>query len=295
MGTSYNVMSASEDGSIRQWTRDREPVGEPWRGDGRPVVSLAVSPDATMVASGGADGRLRVWNIQGGRVVGDPLEGHTAPAMCLDWSSNGQEIASGSIDGTVRRWNPGTGRQIGPRIETGGLVNTIRYSPQSDKFATGGYAGKIRVWSMDSKLLIEIKGHDDWVNSLCWSKDGAYIFSGSSDRTIRKWHLIDGKEVFVLRGHTHAVSSICVSLDQRHLFSASYDSSVRIWDLKTNRQVGDPLLHKDRLLTVVLSSDGRYITSAGSEEKIYIWSLEAALKQAGAQVRAHIATSLHVL
>ena len=150
----------------------------------------------------------------------------------------------------------------------------------------------IRVWSKDGKLLIEINGHDSWVNSLCWSKDGAHIFSGSADHTIRKWQLIDGKEVFVLRGHTNPVRSICVSLDERRLVSASEDYSVRIWDLKTNQQIVDALPHDDVLLTVVLSSDGRFISSAGLEKKIYVWNLEAALKQAGDQVRAHVAISL---
>jgi len=130
------------------------------------------------------------------------------------------------------------------------------------------------------------------VNSLCWSKDGTHIFSGSYDHTIRKWQLIDGKEVFVLRGHTHAVTSICVSPDERHLVSGSRDYSVRIWNLQTNQQVGEPLLHDDELLTVILCSDARYIASAGLDKKIYIWSLEAALKQAGDQVCAHIAISL---
>jgi WD40 repeat protein len=177
-------------------------------------------------------------------------------------------------------------------IETGGWVNAVKYCPQSNKIASGGEDSMIRVWSKDGKLLIEIKGHDHRVGSLCWSKDGAHIFSGSMDGTIRKWQWIDGKEVFVLRGHTHAVSSICVSLDECHLVSASRDYSVRIWNLKTNQQVGDPLLHDDGLLTVVLFSDGRYIASAGLDKKIYIWSLEAALKQAGDQVRAHISISL---
>ena len=226
-------------------------------------------------------------------MIGDPWERHAAPVRCLDWSPNGLEIASGSEDGTVRRWNPDTGRQIGPTIETGhDWVLAIKYSPQSDNFATGGDDDMIRVWSKNGKLLIEIEGHDNLVSSLCWSKDGAHIFSGSDDRTIRKWQLIDGKEVLVLRGHTNAVRSICVSLDERHLVSASEDYSVRIWNLKSNQQVGDPLLHDDEVLTVVLSSDARYIASAGLDKKIYIWSLEAGLKQAGDRVRAHIAISL---
>ena len=129
-------------------------------------------------------------------------------------------------------------------------------------------------------------------NSLCWSKDGAHIFSGSSDRTIRKWQLIDGKEVFVLRGHTNIVTSIYLSPDEHHLVSASYDHSVRMWNLKTNEQIRDPLLHDDALLTVVLSSDGRCIASAGKDKNIYMWSFEAALKHADDQVRAHIAISV---
>jgi len=245
-----------------------------------------------MVVSGSIDGRLQLWNLKEGRVVGDPLEDHEDDVQCLDWSPNGLEMASGSLDGTVRRRNTDTGRQIGPTIETGGWVNAIKYSPQCDKFATGGEDGIIRVWSKDSKLLIEIEGHDYSVSSLCWSKDGAHIFSGSHDHTIRKWQLTDGKEVFVLRGHTHYITSICVSPDERHLVSASLDYSVRIWNLETNHQVGEPLLHDDQLFTVVLSSDGRYIASAGLDKKIYIWSLVVALKQAGGQVRAHIAISL---
>jgi len=158
-------MSASADGSIRQWTKDGKEVGNPWRIDGGAVVSIAVSPDETMAMSGSADGRLRVWNIKEGRMVGDPWEmPHTATVRCLDWSPNGLEIASGSDDGTVRRWDPDTGRQIGPTIDTGGWVIAIKYSPQSDTIATGGNDSMIRVWSKDGKLLIEIKGHDYFVN-----------------------------------------------------------------------------------------------------------------------------------
>jgi WD40 repeat protein len=72
-------------------------------------------------------------------------------------------------------------------------VRTINYSPQGDKLASGGDDNMIYVWSKDGELLIEIKGRDSWVMSLCWSKDGEYILSGSLDDTIRKWQLIDGK------------------------------------------------------------------------------------------------------
>ena len=150
MDTSYNVISASEDGFIRQWTRHGKPVGKHWNSDGGGVNSVTLSPDGTMVASGSADWRVRLLTVKEGRVLGDPLEGHKNAVWCLDWSPNGLEIASGSQDGTARRWNPDTGRQIGPPIETGGRVNAIKYSPQSNKFATCGDDSIIRVWSKDN-------------------------------------------------------------------------------------------------------------------------------------------------
>ena len=126
-------------------------------------------------------------------------------------------------------------------------------------------------------------------------EDGAHIFSGSSDHTIRKWQSIDGKELVVLRGHTNGIISICLSHDECHLVSASADYSVRIWNLKTNQQVGEPLLHDDELLALAISSDGRYITSAGLDKKIYLWSIEAALKKGGYDVSVYIALYLPIL
>ncbi|KAG2339684.1 WD40 repeat-like protein [Suillus weaverae] len=279
LGTSCNILSASKDGSIRQWKRDGVSVGRPWTSDREEVASIAISPDESMVASGSGDGRLRLWNIKKGSVIGDPWEGHGGPVRCIDWTPNAQEIASGSYDGTIRRWNPTTGRQIAPPIEAGhGKVYALRYSPQGDRFASGGEDMVICVWSKDGELLKEIKGHERNVTSLCWSKDGAHVFSGSNDDTIRKWGSIDGEELVVFQGHTNLVYSLCLSPDENHLVSASCDYTVRIWDLKMNQPVGDPLLHDDEVLAVTISPDGKYIVSGGLDTKIYVWSLEAALK-----------------
>jgi WD40 repeat protein len=232
-----------------------------------------------MVVSGSADGRLRLWNIKEGSMIGESREGHEAGVRCLDWSPNALEIASGSQDGTIRRWNPDTGRQVASPIKTRhGWVYAVKYSPQGDKFISCG-DGAICVWSRDGKLLIEINGRGGGVRALCWSKDGAHIFSGSNDDTIRKWRAIDGKKLAVLRGHTRTVTSLCLTPDERYIVSTSNDYSVHIWDLRTNEAVGDPLLHDDELLAVAMSPDGKYIASAGLDKKIYVWNLEAALER----------------
>ncbi|KAG2050092.1 WD40 repeat-like protein [Suillus hirtellus] len=278
LGSSGNIMSTSDDCSVRQWKGDGEPVGKPLNGDGGGIVSMVVSSDETMVICGSVDGRLRLWNIKEGKMVGDPWEGHNDTVRCLDRSRNSLEIVSGSDDGTIRRWNPDTGRQIAPPIETShGWVIAVKYSPQGDQFMSSGN-GPICIWSKDGRLLIQIQGHENWASSLCWSKDGTYIFSGSGDNTIRKWRAIDGQELVVLRGHTHHVRCICLTPNERYIVSGSNDYSIRIWDLKTNLAVGNPLMHDDELRAVAMSRDGKYIASAGLDNKIYVWNLEAALK-----------------
>lgn len=282
LGSSCSIMSSSSDGSIHRWTRDGEPIGKPWGSDGGVVGSIGVSPDESMVVSGSADGRIRLWNIKEGKMVGNPWKGHNDAVICLNWSPDAVEIATGSYDSTIRRWNPDTGRQIAPLIETSrGWVCAVRYSPQGDKFASGGADKIIRLWSKKGELLVEIKGHENAVTSLCWSKDGTRIFSASLDCTIRTWQSSDGKELIVLQGHTKAVTSLCLSPDESHLISASRDCSVRIWDLKTNQQVGDPLLHDGELLALAVSIDGKYVVGAQLYAKVYVWSLEVALKQHG--------------
>lgn len=124
---------------------------------------------------------------------------------CFDWSPDGAEVIVGGWstgpgpDDTIGRWNTTTGRQIALPIKRG--VMKIKYSPQGDKFASI-YRDDICVWSKDGELLIETQV-DSWsVISLCWSKDGAYIFASLTDHTIRKWQSIDGEELFVFQGHT---------------------------------------------------------------------------------------------
>jgi WD40 repeat protein len=93
------------------------------KSDGRPVWSMAISPDESMVVSGSAD---------------DLWERHDSSVTCLHWFPDAQEVASGSEDGTIRRWNPDTGRQIALLIEAShGWVCTLKYSPQGDRFANG--------------------------------------------------------------------------------------------------------------------------------------------------------------
>ena len=57
----YRIWSGGEDGMIQQRTPSGQPIGEPFKGHDKAVLSIAVSPDGQRIASGSADSSLKIW------------------------------------------------------------------------------------------------------------------------------------------------------------------------------------------------------------------------------------------
>ncbi len=80
------------------------------------VLSIAWSPDNSLVAIGSLDGLVRLWDPNSGRELrrfgkrGDSSDPHSVTSIA--WSPNGSQIATGSVDNTLKLWDAASGREL---------------------------------------------------------------------------------------------------------------------------------------------------------------------------------------
>ncbi|KAG0243825.1 Notchless protein 1, partial [Mortierella polycephala] len=74
------------------------------------ILSVSFSPCGSMLASGGGDTTVRIWDLNT-ETPQHLLKGHKHWVQHVSWSPNGKYLASAGMDGLVIIWEPKTGKQ----------------------------------------------------------------------------------------------------------------------------------------------------------------------------------------
>ena len=64
---------------------------------------------------------------------------------------------------------------------------------------------------LESNFSLFIEGHIDRVSCVAVTKDNKYIISGSEDKTIRIWNILQKTQEAVLKGHVSCINSVAVT------------------------------------------------------------------------------------
>ncbi len=153
-----------------------------------------------------------------------------------------------------------------------GGVQSVSWSPDGTKIASGSEYGKIKIWNFMTSSCINTLSQKDFVYSVSWSPDGTKIASGSWDKTVKIWNPSSGDIISTLSGHHFGIYCISWSPDGTKIASGSADQIVMIWNANTGICIDKLFGHRNSVKSVTWSPDGSQIASGSIDETIKIWN-----------------------
>ena len=152
------------------------------------VTALAFGPGAHLIATGGADGTVRIWTIATGKRHVD-LRGHVGAVRDLAFSPRATLLASVSNDGTARVFRLSDDTPVSVMSGHAGPVTEVAFSPDGERIVTASEDGTARVWKANrgSQLAI-LRGHQGGVTAARFVGDGSDVVTGSDDGTVKLWY-----------------------------------------------------------------------------------------------------------
>jgi WD40 repeat protein len=275
-----HIVSGSWDGTMCKWNCDTGLlVGKPWKGEGRCIWALALSPDGRTIACGRGDGRVQQRNTNGEMIEG-VWTGYSGDVRSLSWSPTGSHLACGCEDGTILIRKANSGEVVVGPIETDqGRVRSLAYSPSGDRIASGGDKN-ICIWDSNTgKLLVRpIEDPGNTVTSVVWSSDSSKLYS-ASDEFARVFDNVSGT---LLHRFPHHDSLWSVALSPKHnvLACVGDKGAAQLWDMETYEPLGPPFRQDGNTYFVSFSPDGRYLACGGNDDKITLWIVQDIAPQA---------------
>ncbi|XP_072513698.1 PWP2 small subunit processome component [Salminus brasiliensis] len=223
-------------GQLLVWEWQSESYVFKQQGHFNNMASLAYSPDGQYLATGGDDGKVKVWNTTSGLCFVTFTE-HTSSVTNVTFTTSGFVVVSASLDGTVRAFDLHRYRNF----------RTLT-SPRPTQF---------------SSLAVDVSGE-----LVCaGAQDSFEIFL---------WSMQTGRLLEVLSGHEGPVSCLCFSPVQSVLASASWDKTVRLWDMLDSWHTREILRLNSDGLTVTYRPDGQELAVATLDGEITFWNPQEA-------------------
>lgn len=250
-----------------------------FEGDIGKVNSVVLSGDGHLALSGGADGILRLWEVNTGRCI-RTFAGHTSYVHSVALSADGRFALSGSWDTTLRLWDVSTGKCVRSFAGHTDYVNSVTLSADGCWALSGSEDKTLRLWEVSSGNCVRIfKGHADKVHTVALSVDGRLALSGSGDmtsgsgdQTLRLWEVRSGKCLRTFN-HTDQVYSVALSADGRRALSGDWMRALHLWDVSSGECLRTFQGHTRPVLSVALSADGCSAVSGSGDNTLRLWDL----------------------
>lgn len=220
---------------------------------------LAVThPEGEKMASGGHDGKVRLWKLPTGESL-SASEDLGGQVIALQTDTSGKTIAAGTDSGRViwLDWEGGTASLT----ETStGRVTALSLNAEGTALAAAIEDGVVKLWSKGTDHAIDLH-HSARVNTLAFEPEGRWLVTGCHDGEVCVWDVSSGKlrEKHVLAS---AVGSITFS-PTRPTFAVGWGYYGESWQVSLFSLLEDGSLKHEHTVDHPLRDVGHRIGSSG--------------------------------
>jgi WD40 repeat protein len=241
------------------------------------ALAVAFSPRAPLVATGGQDGRVMLFELGEGQAIADG-DGGGPWVSHLAWSTDGEVLASAA--GRSVRFFDRRGQLLAAVDDHVSTVSNLAYVPALNGWMSASYGG-VRVFAQGSLSLAYELTFRTSVLEATVSADGRYVAAGTQDPIVRVWDRNDDFEVINLEGYPSKVTALAFAPRGMWLATGSGTGALVLWDFSRGTP-GAPSferrLHTKRVTAVAFaktalltaSIDGRALVLGAAERDVIV-------------------------
>uniref|UniRef100_G3TR65 Protein Atg16l2 n=1 Tax=Loxodonta africana TaxID=9785 RepID=G3TR65_LOXAF len=240
------------------------------------VNAVCFGPNSSLLATGGADRLIRLWNVVGGRLeANQTLEGAGGSITSVDFDPSGSQVLAATYNRAAQLWKVGETQSKETLSGHTDKVTAAKFKLTRHHAVTGSRDRTVKEWDLGRAYCSRT------INVLSYCHDVVcgdhIIISGHNDQKIRFW---DSRgphctQVIPVQGR---VTSLSLSHDQLHLLSCSRDDTLKVIDLRVSniRQVfrADGFKCGSDWTKAVFSPDRSYALAGSWDGALYIWNVD---------------------
>nr|XP_035120049.1 protein Atg16l2 isoform X7 [Callithrix jacchus] len=240
------------------------------------VNAVRFGPNSNLLATGGADRLIHLWNVVGSRLeANQTLEGAGGSITSVDFDPSGYQVLAATYNQAAQLWKVGEAQSKETLSGHKDKVTAAKFKLTRHQAVTGSRDRTVKEWDLGRAYCSRT------INVLSYCNDVVcgdhIIISGHNDQKIRFW---DSRgphctQVIPVQGR---VTSLSLSHDQLHLLSCSRDDTLKVIDLRVSniRQVfrADGFKCGSDWTKAVFSPDRSYALAGSCDGALYIWDVD---------------------
>jgi WD40 repeat protein len=243
----------------------------------------------SLLATGGDDGKIRIWNSQHSDLLREINFTDTGAVQGLSFSPDGTKLAAGSNDKTIAIWDPSTGDEIFLDPDSAHPTPLLLFQPDS-VFATAyspvgtglplasiGQNGTVHQWSDWSNEILTDRpfpGSSGTVQDLAFSADGQLLDAGSQDGSLRLWNPSLGQPIYTQADRDYNADTVAFDPAGKRFASGGIDGVIRFWNSPSGSPTGLQLNVGDQIVHSLAFRPGRQQIIAGLDGIVQVWNAD---------------------